>query len=404
MNDLLLQFKNELSDELNNILLYWKNNTLDHARGGFMGKIDHYNRADKLAPKGAVLNARILWTFSAAYRHSGATENLRIAERGYHYLKQHFYDQQHGGLFWEVDVRGNPTNTRKQIYAQGFGIYGFSEYFSATGNQESLDLAIALYKLIEEHSHDAAFGGYLEALSRDWQYLDDMRLSERDENYPKSMNTHLHILEPYTNLYRSWKNEELREKIRSLIRIFLDRIIDSGSHHFNLFFDNNWEVKSDMVSYGHDIEGTWLLTEAAQIIGDPGLLREVNNKALKMTDVIIQEGLDEDCGLFYELDTSTNQLDTDKHWWPQAEALIGFINAFQISGDRNYLDYAMKVWQFIKKRMIDHEHGEWFWRVDKAGEPIASEDKAGFWKCPYHNSRACMESMIRLDKIREGIF
>lgn len=391
------EFRKELQSELDNILSYWEQNTIDQANGGFIGKIDHFNNRVPECPKGAVLNARILWTYSAAFNQSNDNRWLKLASRAYEYLIDHFLDHTHGGLIWEVDYLGNPSNTRKQIYAQGFGIYGFSEYYKATGNEESLEIAKSLFHLIEKHSFDEANGGYIEALSADWEPLEDMRLSEKDANYPKSMNTHLHILEPYTNLYRVCKDEELETQIKRLIRTFLDQIIDTGTGHFHLFFEKEWQVRSDIISYGHDIEGAWLLTEAAEALGDESLLKEVQQMAIKMTDATIEEGLDVDGGLFYEKEG--DHLDADKHWWPQAEAMVGFLNAFQISGDEKYLNTSMQSWEFIKANLLDKENGEWYWKVDQSGNPDPTHDKAGFWKCPYHNSRACIEVINRLRSV-----
>jgi cellobiose epimerase len=396
MEQELKQFSEELHEELARILRYWQTNTIDETYGGFFGQIDHFNRVVPKAGKGSVLNARILWTFSAAYNFTKNETYLHTAQRSFDYLKKHFLDHENGGIIWEVDHSGKALNTRKQTYAQGFGIYGFSEYFRASGDQESLEMAIGLYENIEKYCFDTRFGGYLEALSCDWQPMEDMRLSAKDENYPKSMNTHLHILEPYTNLYRVWKNDHLAAQIKRLIRDFLDHFIDPITGHFNLFFENDWTVRSEVVSYGHDIEGAWLLTEAAEVLGDPELLIEVKSVALRMTDITIAEGMAGDGSLYYEKAGKDGHLDTDRHWWPQAEALIGLLNAWQISGDEKYLQKSMDVWHFIKNKMIDHKHGEWYWSVDNNGVPATDKDKAGFWKCPYHNSRACMEAIRRL--------
>ncbi|MFC2125157.1 AGE family epimerase/isomerase [Bacteroidota bacterium] len=386
----------ELKGELSNILNYWMKDMRDEERGGYYGRRDHFNQLIDKAPKGAVLNARILWTFSAAFRETKEPVYKEYAEIAYQFMLNHFIDKEFGGIVWEVDYLGNPSNYRKQIYAQGFAIYGFSEYYRITGKDEALRHAIKLFTLIEEHSYDPLNGGYIEALDRDWSHLEDVRLSEKDDNLPKSMNTHLHILEPYTNLYRVWKDERLERQIQGLIRVFLDHIINSGTAHFNLFFDMDWTVRSTMVSYGHDIEGTWLLTEAADELDDLGLLEEVKAIAIRMTDTTIAEGLDEDGAIYYEKEGQ--HLDSDKHWWPQAEAMVGYVNAWQITFNHDYLDLAIIAWQFIKKRIIDKNNGEWFWRVDRSGNPIDSEDKAGFWKCPYHNSRACIEIINRLNK------
>ena len=386
--------KKEMIAELENILQYWIEYGIDEQFGGFVGQRDHYNKRISRASKGAVLNARILWTFSAAYNFTKNKKYLEIAHRSYNYIIQYFIDRRNGGLYWELNEDGSVKNSRKQIYAQGFGVYGFSEYYKATGDKIALDHAIQLFQLIEGYSFDLQYGGYIEALSEEWTKLADMRLSAKDANEPKSMNTHLHILESYTNLYRVWPNQELETKIRRLIRTFLNHIIDSKTGHFNLFFDFNWNIKSNIVSYGHDIEGAWLLAEAAHELADSNLSHEVELMSLKMVDATISDGMVNDGSINYEKED--DHLDSDKHWWPQAETLVGLTYAWKISGKKHYLDTMTKTWDFIKSNIVDKENGEWFWYVDKNGKPKTDNDKAGFWKCPYHNSRALMEVINNL--------
>jgi len=395
------QMVSEMETELKRILSFWINNTIDAVKGGFIGEIDGNNITQYDAEKGAVLNARILWTFSAAYNFIKNPDYLRVAERAYSYIVQNFWDTQNGGLFWSLNADGSVKNSRKQAYVQGFGIYGFSEYYRASGVKDSLDYAIKLYSLIEANFKDEQAGGYIEALTNDWQKMDDMRLSEKDANEPKSMNTHLHIIEPYTNLYRVWPDGNLKSSIRQLIMVFKDRIIDSSTSHFNLFFEKDWTIKSDIDSYGHDIEGAWLLNEAALEINDQHLMDQLKELSLQMVDVTLHEGLDSDGGIFYEKED--NHLDTDKHWWPQAEALVGLIDAYQNTLDKTYLDHAFNTWSFIKTSIVDQEKGEWFWKVSANGEPDVQQPKAGFWKCPYHNSRALMEAIKRINEIIEDV-
>lgn len=387
---------NAQEKELDNIFSFWINNALDKKGGGFIGSILGDGTLIKDAPKGAILNGRILWSFSAAYNYTKNPKYLEMADRAFSYFSKYFIDKKNGGVFWEVDINGNPANTRKQAYAQGFAIYGLSEYYRASGNEKSLFLAQEMFWTIEKHFVDKEFGGYIEALSEDWKPLEDMRLSAKEANWPKSMNTHLHILEPYTNLYRNWKNPILAESIKKIVRIFLDKIIDSETAHFNLLFDYDWSVKTDIVSYGHDIEGSWLMSEAAEELGDKALIEEVNRMAVRMVDVTFEQGSDVDGSIFNEREGT--HLDTDKHWWPQAEAMVGYVNAWQITGDKTYLDKAERVWNFIDLHMVDHVNGEWFWRVDSDGKPYPEEEKVGFWKCPYHNSRALIEVCSRLKK------
>lgn len=393
-----MSFTEELKSELSNILQYWITNTIDHENGGFVGEIALDNSVVKNAGKGAVLNARILWTFSSAYRLFPKKEYLEMAERAYDYLVNYFWDKENGGLYWEVNYQGIPVNTRKQIYAQGFGLYGFSEFYRATGNTESLEYAQKLFELIEKHSYDPLYGGYIEALSQKWEPMADLRLSAKDENTPKSMNTHLHIIEPYTNLFRVWKDEKLNEKLKGLLNIFLTKIIDSENARFNLFFDTDWTVLPSIVSYGHDIEGTWLITEAAEVYGNKDFIAQAESIAIRMTENVLKYGSDNDGSIYYEKDLRTNHLDTDKHWWPQAEALVGYLNSYQITKDRRYIDQMKKVWKFIKNNLIDKQHGEWYWLVRKDGSIRTDDVKVGFWKCPYHNARALMEVIERIEK------
>jgi len=382
--------------ELERIMDFWGTKAVDHKNGGFFGSIDSFGKINPKANKGAILNCRILWSFSAAYNYSKNAEYLKLAERAFNYVANFFIDKRNGGVFWELDYLGKPINTRKQAYALGFAIYGLSEYYRASGNEKALLLAQEMFWTIEKNFFDPQYGGYIEALSENWNHLDDMRLSLKDANEPKSMNTHLHILEPYTNLYRCWKNPILAESIKKIIRVFLDRIIDTKTAHFNLFFENDWTVKSDIISYGHDIEGSWLLAEAAEVLADEALVAEVNEMAVRMVDVTLNEGTDTDGSIFYE--TEVRHTDTDKHWWPQAEAMVGYVNAWQITGNKKYLTEAEKVWNFIDLYIIDRKNGEWFGRVDRNGKPILEDEKAGFWKCPYHNSRALIEVCNRLKK------
>ncbi|MCU4177247.1 AGE family epimerase/isomerase [Carboxylicivirga sp. N1Y90] len=387
----------QLEEELKNILEFWANNTLDHRNGGFVAELNGEGELSECTEKGAVLNTRLLWTFSAAYNFSKDAAYLKLADRAYKYLTQYFWDKEYGGLYWSVNTNGKVENSRKQAYAQGFGIYGFSEYYKASDKKESLDYAIQLFNLIEANYKDKKHGGYIEALANDWQLLDDMRLSSKDANEPKSMNTHLHIIEPYTNLYRCWPDAELKQSIQGLLKVFRDKIIDKKTFHFNLFFDVDWSVKSNIQSYGHDIEGAWLLNEAAHFIRDKELVDELQEASLKMVDVCMNEGQDRDGSIFYEKEGG--HLDTDKHWWPQAEALVGLLDAYQNTSDTKYLKAVVDVWQFVLNNVIDKKNGEWFWKVDKNGVPDLKPPKVGFWKCPYHNSRALMEAITRIKLI-----
>jgi mannobiose 2-epimerase len=390
----LQQILPELKNELSRILDFWSTKAVDLEFGGFVGQINSSGEIIPNATKGVVLNTRLLWTFSAAYRNIGNKLYLEMANRAYDYLLKYFWDKKEGGLFWECDYLGNPVNTRKQAYAQGFGVYAFSEYFLATGSEEGLEYAISLFDSLEDRFKDSEFGGYWEALSVDWQPMDDMRLSTKDANSPKSMNTHLHILEPYTNLYRAWPDEQLKECIMTLIGLFQERIIDSETGHFNLFFERDWAVQSNIVSFGHDIEGAWLLHGAAMEIKNSDVIQSIQSSALRLVNITLEEGTDADGSVWYEKEG--DHIDKDRHWWGQAEAMVGLMDAWEISRDDWYIECLVRVWRYIKSNLMDTKNGEWFWSIHDDGAPNLNEDKAGFWKCPYHNSRALLELITRI--------
>ena len=424
MNTKVKTLKTEVRDVLeNNILDFWLHHMVDEENGGVDGQMTGEGELVKPADKGGILNARILWSFSAAYRVLKKTEYLEAATRAKDYIIDHFIDTEYGGTYWSLDYKGQPKETKKQFYAIGFTIYGLSEYVRATGDREALDYAIQLYECIEEHSFDSEYNGYIEACTREWGKIEDMRLSKLDANFPKSQNTHLHIIEPYTNLYRCLKELKaadscdyvpaigsvlpigvtvpddfivrLEASLRNLIDIFTDKILNPTTHHLDLFFDMDWTRESGALeSYGHDIECSWLLHEAALVLGDAKVLKKVE-PIVQLVAKASEKGLNADGSMVHEANLDTGYLDTDRHWWVQAENVVGWINIYQYFGDESALEKALKGWQYIKENLIDCEGGEWYWSRDPERNINRKDDKAGFWKCPYHNSRMCLELMER---------
>ena len=392
----LVTFKKEMQDVLTgNILPFWIEKMVDRENGGFYGRIDGHGNLHADAEKGGILNARILWTFSAAYRVLGKPEYLEMATRAKDYILAHFYDKEFGGTYWSLDCHGNPKDTKKQFYAIGFMIYGLSEYVRATGDEEALLYAIRLFDCIEKHSFDKVNNGYIEACTREWGEIEDMRLSELDANYPKSQNTHLHIIEPYTNLFRVWKDERLEKALRNLIHIFTERILNPETHHLDLFFENDWtRGAGHLESYGHDIECSCLMHEAALVLGDSEVLAKVE-PIVRLVAKASEKGLNPDGSMIHEANLDKGTKDDDLHWWVQAESVVGFMNIYQYFNDNEALDKSLHCWEYIKDNLIDYEGGEWFWSRHADGTLNVVDDKAGFWKCPYHNGRMCLEIIER---------
>jgi mannobiose 2-epimerase len=424
MDERVKTMKREMQDVLqNNILRFWLDKMVDHENGGFYGRIDGHGVLHPDAEKGAILNARILWSFSAAYRVLGDEVYLKAATRAKDYIIDHFIDKEYGGVYWSLDSKGQPLDTKKQFYAIGFVIYGMSEYARATGDREALECAMQLFDCIEEHAFDHEHNGYIEACTREWGAIADMRLSELDANYPKSQNTHLHIIEPYTNLLRAIRELQasqscdyvpvlgsvlptsvvvpddslltLHASLKNLIGIFTDKILNPETNHLDLFFEMDWtRGAGQLESYGHDIECSWLLHEAALVLGDEEVLNKVE-PIVQLVAVASEKGLRPDGSMIHEANLDTGRVDDDLHWWVQAENVVGWYNIYQYFGDEDALDKALRGWAYIKSRLIDYEHGEWYWSRHADGTLNTVDDKAGFWKCPYHNSRMCLEIIER---------
>ena len=382
-----------------NILRFWLDKMVDRENGGFYGRIDGTGVLHPDAEKGAILNARILWSFSAAYRVLGNPEYLEAATRAKEYFIAHFIDEEYGGVYWSLDYQGKPLDTKKQFYAIGFAIYGMSEYSRATGDREALDYAIQLYHCIEQHAFDNEHNGYIEACTREWGKIADMRLSEFDANYPKSQNTHLHIIEPYANLYRIWKSSELEDSLRNIISIFTDKILNPATHHLDLFFDMDWtRGAGQLESYGHDIECSWLMHEAALVLDDAQVLEKVEPIVREVAKAS-EKGLRPDGSMIHEANLDTGRVDDDLHWWVQAENVVGWFNLYQHFGDEEALEKALHGWNYIKSELVDWDNGEWYWSRHPDGSLNTIDDKAGFWKCPYHNSRMCLEIIERSEQM-----
>lgn len=389
------QWRAEVTNELQRILRYWAAYAPDERNGGFNGRVGEQNEIDEKAEKGSVLNSRILWTYSAVFLYTKDPVHLRMADTAFQYFRTHFIDPAYGGVYWSLQYSGAPADTRKHVYAQAFAVYGLSEYYQASGNPQALDLALELYRLIENYSFDQAHGGYIDAFAQDWSPMENIRLSAKDENEKKTMNTHLHIVEAYANLYLVWPDEALKRRTADLLGYFFKYIIDKETGHLRLFFAEDWSPRSALVSFGHDIEAAWLLEEAARTIDNADLITRAQQNAVTMARAATK-GLDKDGGLWYEYEPSTRELIKEKHWWPQAEAMVGFLNAWQISRDEFFLEASVNNWKFTQRHIIDRLNGEWHWGVRGDYSLMPGQDKIGIWKCPYHNTRACLELLRRI--------
>ncbi len=383
-----MSLRAEARAEAKRLLDWWAGHLVD-VRGGFYGEIDTHDRPVIDAPKSIILNTRLLWFFSAMARE-GDDRALILARRAADYIRANFHDAAQGGLYWLLTADGQPEDTRKQAYAQAFAVYAFAEYYQVSGDAAALDFACGLQRLIEVKYWDPECGGYIEALDRDWNPPADQRLSDKDLDAPKTMNTHLHVLEAYSRLHAVAPTDDTRLALHRILTVFLDRFAGLNGH-LRLFFDMGWNDLTRSISYGHDVEASWLIWEAAEALGNKALLERARPIVLALVETARCEGMSEAGAFSYEK-SFDGHTDPDGEWWGQAEALVGFVNAWQMTGEADWLDAAEKVWAYTKAQYGVGGETEWTWYA--ASAPRDKIYKAGMWKCPYHNGRA----MIELDR------
>ena len=387
------------------ILPFWERHAFA-ADGSLTGGVT--NAGDTLGhlPRHSVLAARLLWTFSAAADElpDRREQLLDTARRALAQLTGPMWDEAHGGVYWSLDARGAVLDDRKQTYAQAFALYGLARWARATGDRDALERALWLASVLDTHARDREYGGYVEALARDWSPTDRTALSEVDPDVPKSMNTNLHVLEGLTELLRATCAPQIREALESLLRTSLESIVRMHPlPHCALYFDETWEPLGDGVSYGHDIEASWLLWDAWEALAGCGveddlLARDVTTASLALAEAVRVHGVDRDGAVMY-VGTPAGPTDRDRHWWPQAEGVVGWLAAYERGGRAEDRAAAIRAWDFIERHVVDHTSGEWFARLGPDNRPrtdAPGDLKLGPWKCPYHNARACLEVMRRI--------
>lgn len=388
--------------ELKSIASWWLDNSIDNINGGFIGEIDDKGNQIFHANKGIVLNSRILWFFSELAIKTKNTAHTLAAVRSFNYIISYFDDAEFGGAFWELDCQGQVVNSKKQTYAQCFCIYAFSSYFKLTGSKLALCKAEQYFQLVEMHAFDNENGGYIEAMSQRWDSVEDFRLSAKDKNVPKSMNTHLHVLEAYTAFYQIKKDAQTKNALAGLLDAFIDNIVDSHSGHQKLFFDMKWNDLSEAFSYGHDIEASWLLYEAIEVLSDLRIAKKAYPVVLKLASSCLNEAIGSKGQVCDEFVFSTQTKSEQSDWWVQAEALVGFLNAYSLTKDKRYFDACIKIWDYIDQYHLDKSCGEWHWVSKNDLSFLQPRYKVGFWKAPYHNGRAMMELCKLFTQLEKG--
>ncbi|GHU95955.1 cellobiose 2-epimerase [Clostridia bacterium] len=357
---------------------------IDRENGGYYGYVDFDLNTDKNAVKGVILNSRILWFFSNA-------KETEYAEHAYKFLTRNCMDIENGGVYWSLNADGTPADTTKHCYNQAFAIYALAAYYELTGDRNALRHAYDLFSVIETKCADP--DGYGEAYDRKWNPAGNEKLSENGVEAKRTMNTLLHVFEAYSGLYQADKDPKVAEKMRKILEIFKDKVFNPELERQEVFFDEDYNSLIDLQSYGHDIEASWLIDWGTSLLGDKALTAEIGEITKKLAANVYNLAY-HDSSLWNERDRGEEN--KSRIWWVQAEAVLGFFNQYQKTGDWKYLNAVREILTYIDEKLVDKRDGsEWFWELDENGEPTSRKPIVEPWKCPYHNGRMIFELLER---------
>jgi mannose/cellobiose epimerase-like protein (N-acyl-D-glucosamine 2-epimerase family) len=409
--DLLLSRKTVERLLTENILPFWYPQILDVEDGGYQLNHDLHGRWRGRANKSLVAQARTVWFFARlANSRYGRPEHLQAARHGYEFLRDRMWDQRFGGFYWEVNSPGNKaTKSYKHLYGQAFALYALSEYARASEDFSVIELARKLFGFLESYAHDKQYGGYQEFFRRDWG---PVPIYARNYLYAapniKLMNTHLHLMEGITTYYPLTEDSVARERLIELIFIQSNAVVRKRVGACTDKYQRDWTPLQgsdyDRVSYGHDIQNIWLLDEACQTAGiSTGPLLDLYRT---VCDYALQYGFDRKRGGFYDTGPLNKPADRrDKVWWVQAEGLVGTLHMYLLTHELVYLDSFLQTLDWIVKYQADWANGEWHRKIgENRGSKgdnyyLATGEKAGPWKGPYHTGRAALRCLELLSSI-----
>ncbi|MFO7446719.1 MAG: AGE family epimerase/isomerase [Ignavibacteriaceae bacterium] len=392
----------------------WYPLSVDSVYGGFLSNINYKWEPDGGQNKFIVTQARHIWSTSNAAMYYNNPELTKIAEHGFYFLKEIMWDKKFGGFYDLTDRVGIPIpeggEIIKKAYGNAFAIFGLSVYYKASGNEEALKLARETFNWIEKNCYDPEYGGYFQFIARNGEPFKDGYGGVA----PKDQNSSIHILEAFTELYKVWPDQKLRERLTSLLHIIRDTITTEKGY-LVLFSRRNWTPISfrnadkatrdsnyyfDHVSYGHDVETAYLMLEASEVLGihnDTVTLKI----AKKMVDHALQNGWDQeyggiyDGGYYFDNDKKAAVVRDTKEWWAQAEAFNSFLLMSRLfpNDKTNYYEKFCKQWEYVKKYLLDKEYGGWYHGgIDKVPDEKYSP-KSTIWKCNYHTSRSLINCL-----------
>jgi mannobiose 2-epimerase len=386
-----------------NVLRFWYPDTIDREHGGFLIDHDAAGRFKGEAPKAIVTQARMVWLSARLVREGRGGDAMREAARqGYRFLMDRMWDKTHGGFYWEVDRSGTRVAAaNKHLYGQAFGLYALSEYALATNDATALADARRLFDLLETKAHDAEFGGYREFFAADWTPPPtDARPYLGGSADWKLMNTHLHLMEALSVLYRADRSPRVALRLGELIAIQSNAVVRKATGACTDRYQRDWtpilDADGARASYGHDLENIWLIVDALDALGLA--TSPYHDLFTQLFAYSMKFGYDKAQGGFYDSGPLGQPADRRaKVWWVQAEALVSALTMFKLTGDPVYARVFLDTWRFVDTTQTDWKSGEWHPTITPEGAPTG--EKAHRWKAGYHNGRALLESLRLIDAL-----
>ncbi len=371
-------FKNEVTKTLEEVLKFWSTKVIDKENGGFYGALDFYGNPLPENTKGIILNARLLWSFAKASNYLETDTYTFVINKVYEYLKSFFKDKTYGGIYWEVSYKGELLNSEKKSIAQAYTLLALSETYIFSKKEEIKNWSINLYEFIEANFYNTESNYYYDSLTRELGVLG---------SESKSLGTHLHILEAYTSLYKTYKNEKLKERIENLLTILTEKFLHNDEF-CELNFDANWNSLTQLISLGHNVEVPCILLDACKQIKTEQYTSFLKDKLKSYSKEIIH--LVEVAGGVYQFkDVKSDQYTKEFQWWMQTESIIAFKELYKLTPKEKYLQSINNIWSLVKNDFIDRENGEWHEKLDANKKPILL-NKVDMWKSPYHIIRMCV--------------
>jgi len=383
------------------VLQFWVEHALDKQSGGLLGQLNRRGEPTGSGNKSVVLMSRALWSFSEAYRRYPDPAYQNMAAECLKFLREKMWDKEHGGYYFMVSREGKVVDSTKQLNPMSYVMEGLAEYALAFHDNQAAKEALDLFQVIDRHAHDDKYGGYRIAFTADWQFIKDYKDGPNGAGSfgRKSYDWHLGLVEALATLYDVTGDRQVRARLEELLDLFANKIIDSDIGYGRYYFHDDWSVAdrdgdSKESEYGLDLEASWLMTEAAERVGrqrDPAIRRA----SLALVDHALRHGFDKEHGGVYRYGPATEPArNRDMEWWQQCEALVAFLNAYQITGNAKYWQAFDLEGRFFMERFVDHQYGEVYTAISHDGK--IDDEKVGPWKAPYHVTRACLEVISRL--------